>query len=396
MLMTGRTLVLCVDRDDDIGYKAKVDSPCIGRGPCLAAASALGIGDPEDSDTNAIFQTIKTYDELLAKGEDVEIALLSGKHTNMLEGDRRIGEHLDKIIKEQEIEDCILISDGAEDEFVLPIIQSRIKVAGVVRVTIKQLPDMESKFYIIKKLLDDPKVAKGFLVPVGAILVLFAILAFIVPALNAILIVLGVIGIYSIFKGFGIAEYFNVAYHGIIDSFKNGKFSGIAYIVTVLVCIVGVLVGCMNMITLYPNAGFAGPLYALFTFLFGSMIWFFSGALIGCTGKIADCIQNKKPALARMFVVPFFIISGCLIAYGALLYFMSVSQLEPFMLSPTEGLVSFIVMGVFGLIIAVAGIYFRPHFQSSVNKWVEKRRREEEEAAEMEKAGQIHYRRGKY
>ncbi|HJJ47659.1 MAG TPA: DUF373 family protein [Methanocorpusculum sp.] len=394
--MSGRTLVLCVDRDDDIGYKAKVDSPCVGRGPCLAAATALGIADPEDSDTNAIFQTIKTYDELLAKGEDVEIALLSGNHTNMLEGDRRLGNHLEKIVEEHEIDDCILISDGAEDEFVLPIIQSRIKVAGVVRVTIKQLPDMESKFYIVKKLLDDPKVAKGILVPIGAVFVLFAVLAFIVPALNAILIVLGVIGIYIIFKGFGIADYFGVAYHGIIDSFKNGKFAGIAYICTILLCIVGLLAGCMSMITLYPNTGFAGALYAIFTFLFGAMIWFFAGAFVACVGKIADFMQNNKPALTRMFVVPFFVAAGGLIAYGALFYFMSVSQLDPFMMSTTEGLIVFIVMAVLSLILAFVGIYFRPHFQRSVGKWLEKRRREEEVAAEMEKAGKTHYKRVKY
>ncbi|HJJ29000.1 MAG TPA: DUF373 family protein [Methanocorpusculum sp.] len=394
--MAGRTLILCIDRDDDIGYKAKVDSPCVGRDSCLAAATALGIADPEDSDTNAIFQTIKTYDDLLAKGEDVEIALLAGNHTNMLAGDRRIGEHLDKIVEEHAIEDCLLISDGAEDEYVLPIIQSRIKVASIVRVTIKQLPDMESKFYIVKKLLDDPKIAKGFLVPLGAILILFAVLAFIVPALNAILIVLGVIGIYIIFKGFGIADYFGIAYHSIIDSFKNGKFAGIAYICTLLLCAAGVLAGCMSMITLYPNSGYAGALYALLTFLLGAMVWFFAGGLVACAGKIADFMQNNRPALARIFVVPFFVAAAGLIAYGALFYYMAVSHLEPFSMSTTEGLIAFIIMALAGLVLAFVGIYFRPHFQRAVTKWLEKRRREEEEIAEYEKAGKTHYKRVKY
>lgn len=394
--MTGRTLVLCIDRDDDVGYKAKVDTPAVGREACLAAATALGVADPEDSDTNAIFQAVKTYDDLAAKGEEVEVAVLAGNHNNMLEGDKRIGEHLDTIVKEHEITDCVLISDGAEDEYIMPIIQSRLKVSGVVRVTIKQLPNVEGTFYIVKKLFNDPKIAKGFLVPVGAILVLFAILAFIVPAINAILIVLGVIGVYIIFKGFGIDNYFSIAYHGIIDSFKSGKFSGIAYICTVFLIIAGILAGIISMIRLYPNSGFAGVIYVIMTFLYGAMIWIFTGILVAWIGKIADFMQNNKPALTRIFVVPFLTIAGGLIAYGALFYFMAISQHEPLIMSTTEGLIAFIIMAAAGLLIAFIGVYFRPHFQRTVTKWLEKRKREEEEIAEMEKAGKTHYRKVKY
>jgi putative membrane protein len=70
-MQQGLTLVLCVDRDDDIGFKGKIESPVIGRGACLRAATTLALVDPEDSDVNAIFQAIKTYDELAAKGEMV-------------------------------------------------------------------------------------------------------------------------------------------------------------------------------------------------------------------------------------------------------------------------------------------------------------------------------------
>ena len=93
---TGRTLVLCVDRDDDIGYKGKVESPVLGRPACLQAAYALALADPEDSDLNAIFQAIKMYDDLAAAGESVEIALVAGDHIHMLEGDRKIGASIDE------------------------------------------------------------------------------------------------------------------------------------------------------------------------------------------------------------------------------------------------------------------------------------------------------------
>ena len=86
----GRTLVLSVDRDDDIGWKGKIDSPVIGRAATVKAANTLALADPEDSDVNAIFMAVKIYDELTAKGEDTAIAVIAGNHLHMIEGDRRI------------------------------------------------------------------------------------------------------------------------------------------------------------------------------------------------------------------------------------------------------------------------------------------------------------------
>ena len=49
-----RTLVLTVDRDNDLGVKAGIRGPVVGRKATLSAALRLGIADPEESDTNAI------------------------------------------------------------------------------------------------------------------------------------------------------------------------------------------------------------------------------------------------------------------------------------------------------------------------------------------------------
>ena len=49
-----RTLVLTIDRDNDLGVKAGIRGPIIGRKATLTAALKLGIADPEESDTNAI------------------------------------------------------------------------------------------------------------------------------------------------------------------------------------------------------------------------------------------------------------------------------------------------------------------------------------------------------
>ena len=55
-------LVVCVDRDDDLGRKAGVNGPVIGRANVVDAAMRLGTADPEDADTNAMFAAVRLYD----------------------------------------------------------------------------------------------------------------------------------------------------------------------------------------------------------------------------------------------------------------------------------------------------------------------------------------------
>ena len=74
-----KILVLCIDRDDDIGCKAGMETPVVGKDSCIKAGIKFAIEDPEDSDSNAIFAAIKSYEELLSKGYNSEVALGSGE-----------------------------------------------------------------------------------------------------------------------------------------------------------------------------------------------------------------------------------------------------------------------------------------------------------------------------
>lgn len=393
--MRARTLILSIDRDDDVGYKAGVESPAVGREACLDAAIRLGTADPEDSDTNAIFQAIKTYDELKADGEDVEVAVIGGNHMNMLEGDRRVSELLEQVIETTGVTECILISDGAEDEYVLPIIQSHIKVASVVRVIIKQLPNIEGTYYIIKKLMNDPKIAKSVLLPIGFVLLLYALVALLAPGVSATLVAVGIIGIYLLFKGFNFDEYFIYAGHAVIESFKKGQFSFVAYLVAVILVIGGVISGLMSVITNYPNSGDVGVLYLALTFLFGAVIWVIIAALVAAAGKITDYIQNNQEGISRIFVVPFFVVAIGMITYGAVIYFLSIAPVEPFPFTTTDGIIAMMLLTVTGLAVAFMGIYFRPRVQKRVQTWMEIREKLEEEETSGNKGKPV-YKKVKY
>ena len=76
-----RTLILCVDRDNDLGAKAGVKTPVLGREENINAALNLALQDPEEPDANAIFEAIKIYDQLRGKAgakEEHQIEPITG------------------------------------------------------------------------------------------------------------------------------------------------------------------------------------------------------------------------------------------------------------------------------------------------------------------------------
>jgi putative membrane protein len=313
----GRTLVLSVDRDDDIGWKAKVESPAIGRAACLKAANTLALADPEDSDVNAIFSAVKIYDELTEKGEDTAIAVIAGNHLHMIEGDRRIASSLEQVIQETLATNCILVTDGAEDEYVIPIIQSKLPVSSIRRVIVNQMPNLEGTYYILKKFLDDPKVSRMVFIPIGLAMMLYATAYLLDYPGVATIIVVGVIGCYLLYRGFGFDELF----HSIIDalriSLSRGRFSFVTYTTTILLIIIGFVIGFINVLKFYSADSSLGILLYLATFLYGAIEWLIIAGLVTSIGVIIDVYANEREGLGKVIVFPFFVIAVGLILYSA-------------------------------------------------------------------------------
>ena len=72
-----KVLVICVDRDDDVGIKTTEQTPALGREKCLEIASKLALADPEDADSNTIFAAVKEFSELNKKGYDAEVGIIT-------------------------------------------------------------------------------------------------------------------------------------------------------------------------------------------------------------------------------------------------------------------------------------------------------------------------------
>jgi putative membrane protein len=350
----GRTLVLSVDRDDDIGWKAKIESPAVGREACLKAANMLALADPEDSDVNAIFSAVKIYDELTAKGEDTEIAVVAGNHLHMIEGDRRIATSLEQVVKETGATNCILVTDGAEDEYVIPIIQSQIPVTSIRRVIVNQMPNLEGTYYILKKLLDDPKISRMIFIPLGLAMLLYASAYLLNAPGIATIIVIGVIGSYMLYKGFG----FDELVHGIIDtlrvSLQRGRFSFVTYTITILLVLMGIINGFLAILQYYSTD--FGVLYFLMLFIYGAIEWLIAGGLIMSVGIIVDVYANEREGLGKVIVYPFFITAIGLILYCASLFYLPVKEMSRFPYTPEDAATQVVYLAIAGIISAIAGV----------------------------------------
>ncbi|MDD1668962.1 MAG: DUF373 family protein [Methanomicrobiales archaeon] len=360
-----RTLVLCVDRDDDIGYKAQVESPVIGREASLAAATALALADPEDSDVNAIFQGIRIYDDLVKRGEGVSLAILAGDHTDMIQGDRKIAAGLEQVIRTTGAASCILVSDGAEDEFVLPIIQSRIQVESVRRVIVSQMPNLESSYYTIKKLINDPKISRVFLAPIGLAMLLYAVATLIGYPEGATVIVLGVVGVYVLFRVFGIDEVFGAGISSLQSSLEKGRFSFVTSISAIVLAIIGIVLGSASVFENYTSEFSMGIFLYLVSFLYGSIGWFTASALIVTAGNVIDAYMNDPPTLQKTIVLPFFVGAIGLIVYGASIYSLSISNLLTFPYTPSQGSQAITISVIGGLLVALVGVYIH----SVIGRW---------------------------
>lgn len=167
--MMVRKIILVVDRDNDFGEKAGVATPAVGIDACMKAAEALAVADPEDSDTNALYAAVKIYREMKADplASDVEIALICGDKNVGYRSDQILTDQLEEVIGTCSPKGAILVGDGAEDEYIYPIISSRLHIDSVRKVYVAQAPGVEGTLYIVSKYLKDPAKKKRFGTPVA-------------------------------------------------------------------------------------------------------------------------------------------------------------------------------------------------------------------------------------
>jgi len=316
----GGTLVLCVDRDNDIGEKAGLQTPVVGRAASLSAATKLGLADAEDSDVNAIFAAVRIYEWLKGEGNgagagDVEIALVAGEKNLGVEADRKVGRELDEVLSKTGAETAILVSDGAEDESILPILQSRVKIDAVRRVVVRQSEPLESSFYVVKKLLEDPKFAHTFLTPLGLIFISLFISLLVGQPGWAVGLIFGFVGIYLLLKSFGLENLMMEFLETVRQSIYSGKISLVTYICAVVLLLAGTSQGITEYTKLPTAESGERILLSFVYFARGAVGWYVGAALAPLVGKMLNMLIERE-RIVRQWAILFSVVASGLIVWG--------------------------------------------------------------------------------
>lgn len=171
-----KLLVICIDRDDDLGRKTGIPTPVVGRNACIEAAQRLALEDPEDADSNSIFYAVKTYEDLVSKGYNAQVITVTGVENRGVQADEKVASQIKSVLKKFSANGAVIVSDGEDDEMVIPVIQNVIPVISVQRVVMQVSRTIEHSYAVFGKFLKlvmyNPKYSKFFLGVPGILLLI--------------------------------------------------------------------------------------------------------------------------------------------------------------------------------------------------------------------------------
>jgi putative membrane protein len=187
------------------------------------------------------------------ESEDVEIVSLTGDQKLGIIATSKISRQLDRVLADIPATSCFLITDGASDESVLPVIQSRLKVDGIHNIYIKQARELEKTYFVIIEKLRDPTYAKVLLG--GPALIILAISLMYLLSLPWQL--MGVLfGVILLIYGFGLNHYGDRIKHA-IEIKKNRSLNYAVWIILFMLTGIGAMtVGAA--FTQAQNLGYTG------------------------------------------------------------------------------------------------------------------------------------------
>jgi putative membrane protein len=361
-------LVLCVDRDNDLGAKAKVGSPVVGRDAVLEAATKLALADPEEADANAMFASVRKCDELNRAKTSCEVAVVCGDEDRGFEADRKVARQVANVLEVSKCTGVVLVSDGGEDEQVIPIIQSMKPIVSVQRVTVKHSQSVEETYEVLgrylRMLVFDPHYSKYALGVPGLILVLAGILIVSGEVFDAELATLLIIGGAFLVRGFDVDR--TVA--GLLHRGPTGYIRLFSMMAAALVVVAGIFTGYNLMMTdtAAVNAILANPAAMLIYgatligyLISGSLVLVWGGIAIYATGALLSHIARDSVRWRR---------DGFVLVMLGILYF-PVRTFSDFLISGTTEttflLISYVLIGLAALFALTVAIYPRVRTRSS-------------------------------
>jgi putative membrane protein len=325
-------LVLCVDLDDDLGRKTGTETPVVGRDAVREAAVALATADPEDSDVNVLFQGLHIAGGI--EDERVEVAAVAGVDGREIEANRRVGEEVDRVLAELATgEDvrAIVVTDGAQDESVVPVIRSRVAIDGVRRVVVRQAQDLESMYYTFKQVLDDPETRGTLLVPLGILLLIYP-LTIVANELGlpgtVFGLASGLLGLYVLARGLGVGRWLDRSVERVRRSLFTGRVTLITYVVAAALLAIGGVGGVRKLeAARAATGGELGPITIIAALVFGAIRWFAAAGITSSLGRVTDEYLDGEFRF-RYLNAPFYVLAIAAVLHGVSAFILGEATLE--------------------------------------------------------------------
>ena len=213
----------------------------------MSAATSLAVADPEEADANALFAAVKEYDKLRAQEVQCDVGAVCGLEESGFRADRKIRSEVEALLSKQQYSGIVLISDGADDELVIPILQTLKPIVSVRRVVVKHSRSVEENYMVLgrylRMLVFEPRYSKWAIGVPGIILLFAGVLVLAGEATLATFAVLIIIGGAFLVRGFNIDRF--VA--GILSQKPYGYIRLFTIPTSILILIVGLSSGYSNM-----------------------------------------------------------------------------------------------------------------------------------------------------
>jgi len=342
------TLVACVDRTDDIGQRAGVETPVTGQESVRSLVTEVGLADPEDSSVNSIYETLSIGRNLEAEGEDAVVAVVSGAADSRVSADRNVAQQVQTLVEEHDPDSAIVVIDSVEDERLVPIVESRVRVDSVDRVVVRQARDLESTYYLLKQFLADEELRQTTLVPLGIILLVFPGLAIQFGVAVATAAITAVVGLFLLYKGLNIDDRLAYLATQSQEALYAGQVSVVTYVVAAGLTLIGLFAGAIGFNDTADPSGFVGPA----RFAYDSVPWLAMAALAASTGRLLDELIREEGIRMPYLNLPFVAVAVGLLVRGFAGYVLQqddrLGQMMLFTieLGPSQRLATFIITGV--------------------------------------------------
>ena len=366
------TLVVCIDRAGDL--VRGTEPPVVGRAAVESLVVDIGVEDPEDSQVNCLLEALRVGRDLEAGGDEALVAVLAGTD-DTIGADRAIARQVEGLIDDYEPESAVVVVDSAEDERLVPIVESRLQVDAVDRVVVRQSHDIESTYYLLKQFLADEELRKTVLVPLGVALIAYPVLWSVTSPGVATGAIIAVVGLFLLYKGLGVDAYLAALPGQIQGALYSGQVALVTYVVAVGLSLVGVFAGAIGV----SATGSESQLILASRFAFDAIPWLTGAALAASTGRLLDELIRHEGVRSAYLNLPFGAVAVGLVVRGFSAYFLELADVfDPFRLGAIEAgplafegatleppgarLALFILAGV---LVSLAGVRFAAYFSGT-------------------------------